>query len=182
METTNFRFLDLAAELRVRIYKYHIQSEYPGIFVSIKQPQPAIAAVSRLLRNECLPIFYSTCTFHVATIWRTHPFDYDAGTWAEVIGEEHCKCLERLRCNIKSSDRHFCRKIDHSHWVEFPAHSAVEDKEILVDGSCWNSEQVQSIKRAVIGSTKSLECADDMPKVKFLAEDLYAELFFLAAE
>ena len=58
----NFRFeklLDLPAELRVVIYGFYFES-----LPQLDEPtQPPLAKVSRLIRQESLPIFFGTCTF-----------------------------------------------------------------------------------------------------------------------
>ena len=53
-------FTQLPAELRARIYKYYFED----LEDSLHAPkQPPLTRVSRLLREETLPLFYSTCTF-----------------------------------------------------------------------------------------------------------------------
>ena len=55
------RFLDLPPELRTHIYTLHFLS-----FEILDSPAPPpIAQVSRLVRNEALPLFYRVCTFEV---------------------------------------------------------------------------------------------------------------------
>ena len=57
--TTFHHFLDLPAELRSHVYAHYFSS-----LPRLEQPvQPPISRVSRLVRQESLPIFYSTCTF-----------------------------------------------------------------------------------------------------------------------
>lgn len=57
-----FRFEDLPAELRVRVYELHLKSldTNTGHFLA---PAP-ITQVSKLVRQESMPIFYQQCTFH----------------------------------------------------------------------------------------------------------------------
>lgn len=60
-DQTFVRFMDLPPELRVHIYELSFKSfgrlDYPA--------QPPITQVSRLLREESLPVFYKTCTFMI---------------------------------------------------------------------------------------------------------------------
>ena len=53
------RLMDLPAELRVRIYSLY----YKGFSRAITPREPPLAQVSRQVRTEALPLFYSTCIF-----------------------------------------------------------------------------------------------------------------------
>ncbi|KAK3722723.1 hypothetical protein LTR37_002294 [Vermiconidia calcicola] len=56
------RFMDLPAELRSRIYDYYTAS-FPQV---LRMPtQPPLARVSRQMRQEVLPVFYSRQTFTI---------------------------------------------------------------------------------------------------------------------
>lgn len=63
--STQFRFLDLPAELRNRIYKLTFSQEFvvQTKCAATTKNCPAIAEVSRQIRHEALPLFYSTTTF-----------------------------------------------------------------------------------------------------------------------
>ena len=65
------RFLDLAPELRNRIYEFAIEDLNPTKQSRVSPATPAISRVNRQLRNETLPFFFrNTCITIV--IW--HPF------------------------------------------------------------------------------------------------------------
>lgn len=64
MELASHRFCDLPAELRVRIYD--IQVAHFTEETLQNRIDPPVTRVSRLLRAESLPVFYSTCTFRIA--------------------------------------------------------------------------------------------------------------------
>jgi hypothetical protein len=53
------RFMELPPELRVHVYTLHFES-FPILWYP---EQPPISRVSRILRQESLPVFYQTCTF-----------------------------------------------------------------------------------------------------------------------
>ncbi|PPJ51341.1 hypothetical protein CBER1_08616 [Cercospora berteroae] len=58
-------FLDLPPELRVLIYGFYMSS----FDSTLQSPtQPPLTKVSRLIRQESLPIFYNTCTFGLALV------------------------------------------------------------------------------------------------------------------
>lgn len=58
-DATFSRFVELPPELRVRIYEYHFHT-----FGSVDTPaQPPVTLVSRLLREEALPLFYEIGRF-----------------------------------------------------------------------------------------------------------------------
>ena len=57
------RFLDLPAELRLRIYEFHFHSFETDV-KALPAPFPIpITEVSSQLRSESLPLYYSICTF-----------------------------------------------------------------------------------------------------------------------
>jgi len=58
------RFSDLPAELRVRIYEFHI-ADFADTTLYFPV-QPPITWASKLARAEALPVFYNTCTFAIA--------------------------------------------------------------------------------------------------------------------
>ena len=61
------RLMDLPPELRLLIYTLYFKS-----LPDLEEPtQPPISRVCRLVRQESLPLFFSTCTFIISTInWR----------------------------------------------------------------------------------------------------------------
>ncbi|KXT05677.1 hypothetical protein AC578_5649 [Pseudocercospora eumusae] len=62
-ETKPFRFLDLPAELRNRIYSYAFCGESTPRYSLSKFQYPPIALVCKQLRSESLPILFSECHF-----------------------------------------------------------------------------------------------------------------------
>ena len=62
-DETRFRFLDLPPELRVQIYTHYFKS-FVGTRANI-QTQPPITGACQLVRQESLPVFYSTCKFRL---------------------------------------------------------------------------------------------------------------------
>ncbi|KAK5138325.1 hypothetical protein LTR08_003386 [Meristemomyces frigidus] len=58
------RFNDLSAELRVRVYSFHMAG-VPQMLLS--PTQPPIARTCKLVRSESLPVFYSECNFAMIT-------------------------------------------------------------------------------------------------------------------
>lgn len=63
---TRFRFLDLPAELRNRVYGYLIDSEHNNVICPRKRCQTQYSAVTKAsmqLRKESLPIMYARSTF-----------------------------------------------------------------------------------------------------------------------
>ncbi|KAK3722724.1 hypothetical protein LTR37_002295 [Vermiconidia calcicola] len=59
------RFLDLPAELRKRVYELYVEA-FPKV---LQTPiQPPLACVSRLLRQEVLPVFYNLRTFTITLV------------------------------------------------------------------------------------------------------------------
>jgi len=59
--TTKFRFLDLLPELRIRIYALAISTNGPRCMTKA----PTLALVSKQVRAEVLPVFFSECTFAI---------------------------------------------------------------------------------------------------------------------
>lgn len=57
------RFSELPAELRVHVYQFYVAEFTP--FPFDKTRDPPLTHTSRMLRNECLPIFYRSCTFRI---------------------------------------------------------------------------------------------------------------------
>ncbi|KAK5127361.1 hypothetical protein LTR85_006700 [Meristemomyces frigidus] len=56
------RFMKLPAELRNQIYGYHLADFRKPIYAP---SQPPLSTTCRLIRQEFLPLFYSTCIFEV---------------------------------------------------------------------------------------------------------------------
>lgn len=54
-------FFDILPELRIRVYKYAMETDQPRNLQNLKTP--TLAAVSKQVRAECLPVFFSECTF-----------------------------------------------------------------------------------------------------------------------
>lgn len=65
------RFLDLAPELRNRIYEFAIEDLNPTKQSRVSPMTPAISRVNRQLRMETLPLFFRETCFTIV-IW--HPF------------------------------------------------------------------------------------------------------------
>lgn len=62
---TFHQFLELPAELRMRVYQLY----YADISVPLTSPvEPPVTRASRQFRSEALPIFYATCTFAVHVV------------------------------------------------------------------------------------------------------------------
>lgn len=61
-------FLDLPAELRLRIYEIHLQDVASNVSASVHQPP--VTLVSRSLRSESLPVFYAGTCLKVASAFR----------------------------------------------------------------------------------------------------------------
>ncbi|KAK3702019.1 hypothetical protein LTR37_015133 [Vermiconidia calcicola] len=59
------RFVDLPAELRKRVYELYVEA-LPEVLET--PTQPPLARVSRLLRQEVLPVFYSLRTFAIRLV------------------------------------------------------------------------------------------------------------------
>lgn len=62
-EIKSFRFLDLPAELRNRIYSYTFCGEPTPKYSLAKFQYPPIALVCKQTRSESLPILFSECHF-----------------------------------------------------------------------------------------------------------------------
>ncbi|KXT16465.1 hypothetical protein AC579_1781 [Pseudocercospora musae] len=62
-QTKSFRFLDLPAELRNRIYSYAFCGEPTPKYSLAKFQFPPIALVCKQMRSESLPILFSECHF-----------------------------------------------------------------------------------------------------------------------
>ncbi|KAK4543985.1 hypothetical protein LTR36_004759 [Oleoguttula mirabilis] len=62
-----FRFLDLPPELRNRVYTFHLATAANDgkIYDLTSLKEPAIAAVSQLVRQESLPIFFTEAAFEL---------------------------------------------------------------------------------------------------------------------
>lgn len=56
-----FRFMDLLPELRLRIYGFAMTTEEPRDLTDIKAP--TLAMVSKQVRAEAFPVFFSDCVF-----------------------------------------------------------------------------------------------------------------------
>lgn len=63
-------FEDLPAELRVHIYEFHLQDLKADRIIPT---QPPITKVSRLLREESLPLFYKICKFQASFVYGSLP-------------------------------------------------------------------------------------------------------------
>ena len=67
--TKPFRLMDLPIELRLQIYGHALQREGRMYLDSLKAP--ALSAVSKQVRDECLPVFLSSNSF--TTFLSRHP-------------------------------------------------------------------------------------------------------------
>lgn len=84
-ESTFAYFADLPSELRVRIYTLHF-----GELPTLEQPaQPPITKTSKLLRQESLPLFYSTCTFilHAEKAAADEKYEYNDLSYTRKYGK-----------------------------------------------------------------------------------------------
>lgn len=116
-EATFYRFLDLPAELRVSVLEYHISSLDT---VPSRASQPPVCLASRQLRLEALPIFYSTCTFHIEMreLFRTEEWAgtgpersdkrlprivYDPPTFLRRVSGSDLALIKRIRLTMKSN-------------------------------------------------------------------------------
>ena len=104
-QATFQHFMDPPPELRVRTYTIYFNNLPP-----LEQPaQPPISKVSRLVRQESLPLFYSSCTFMLnvdkaeadadenfdITFYGT-TFNEIKGEFFRNISEEHLRMIEKL--------------------------------------------------------------------------------------
>lgn len=96
--------LGLPPEIREQIYDLVVlKSRDPCITMlpnhsshksEVSACQPALSVTNRQLREEVLPIFYSTNLFLAEVSWRE---DLDtAKRWLQSIGDRNAKCLRRL--------------------------------------------------------------------------------------
>ena len=90
-ENTGFeRLLDLPPELRVLIYGLHFDS-----MPELREPvQPPLSKVSRLLRQESLPIFYSTCTFKLSDLFS--PVPANKGNFFDALNEGYLRTIHNV--------------------------------------------------------------------------------------
>lgn len=90
-ETSFARFLQLPPELRVMIYEHHIDSlsTVPSV-----HSQPALTRISRLVRQESLPLFYARSTFEATLDVWTHPNDEGFTTHLDQSTEDMLRNIE----------------------------------------------------------------------------------------
>lgn len=60
---TRLTFFEILPELRIRIYAYAMYTDKPRDMYGLRAP--VLAAVCKQMRAECLPVFFSQCTFGV---------------------------------------------------------------------------------------------------------------------
>ena len=98
-------FTRLPAEVRNRIYQYY----FADFKQSLQAPkQPPVALVSSLLRNETLPLFYSTCTFDFnlcvdkkgAHGWKDLKMSPDTLMWLHSTGKDNLAEIGHVRIRV----------------------------------------------------------------------------------
>ena len=84
------RLLDLPPELRVLIYGFYFDS-----LPKLREPvQPPLSQVSRLLRQESLPVFYSTCTFKLSDLF--NPIPANKGNFFDALNEGYLRTIRNV--------------------------------------------------------------------------------------
>lgn len=96
--STSFRFLDLPAELRNRIYGFYL-AECGTVVIKPYEKKttgyPPITKVSRQTRSEVLPLFYASATFELSYTSKAPPLALHAQQWvSSTVGDK----LKQLRC------------------------------------------------------------------------------------
>lgn len=119
------RFLDLPAELRVRIYEYHLEEMMLQTDSIVHQPPICLA--SRQLRAETLSIFYAESCVKINTELRYVSIYCEIFHLLKVqnalndrIKDDHFKLIPRVHIELKSHldcDRTF-------HWIVCPRSSS----------------------------------------------------------
>ncbi|KAK3112658.1 hypothetical protein LTR53_010828 [Teratosphaeriaceae sp. CCFEE 6253] len=108
-------FLDLPYELRERIYfDCLVQAEH----ISLQEDTavPAIARVSRVVREESLNVYYSNSTFVISTHWAAAETPQLLRDSLRNLGHHHVERIRRLRlelkgyCRFQGRPRNYCQQ------------------------------------------------------------------------
>lgn len=123
--TFSFRFTDLPPELRVRIYDYCLSTNTYVAIAPLRRPDPSqakrpsqyppLVSVSRLIRSEALPLFYSRCTFLLdfEASWRLPlrirvnqekvvNIGEHTRAWARCLSTKHLRHLRNLQLRFRA--------------------------------------------------------------------------------
>ena len=102
--TSQFRFLDLPAELRNRIYNL-VLADSDRVTITLKTKHttgyPAITKISRQIRSEVLPIFYCATTFELLFHSTSPGIAGVAQQWARNVVRDWLKQLRNLSVSIR---------------------------------------------------------------------------------
>ena len=95
------RFVELPPELRVRVYEYYVAA-FPA---RISNPtQPPVTRANRLLREECLPIFYTNARFAITMtgVGGRSRFNEDALNFMACLTAADCSLIRKLSFELSS--------------------------------------------------------------------------------
>lgn len=152
-EHVTFRFLDLPPELRVHVYTYHLQSlsTMKGHFPT----QPPITTVSKLLRQESLPLFYQNCTFQVD--FDSVECDAEATRYFDIADQVHSRAI---------------RKISAVYYDGYSTHALRFKLEVGLDGTLGDVPQVELVP-SLRGAKSSLGPHDARAAVEYGLREIY---------
>ena len=144
--TTQFRFLDLPAELRNRIYSL-VLTDCDRVTITPETKRttgyPAITKISRQVRNEVLSVFYSSATFELVFHNKYPNVPKAAQNWARIVGSDWLRQVRNLSVNIpvredrvapygtKQQEIRFTLKPEESLQVHYPEKLTKESKALL---------------------------------------------------
>ncbi|KAK3713502.1 hypothetical protein LTR37_008460 [Vermiconidia calcicola] len=107
---STFPLLDLPVELWTRIVKMAVVQDLPIHDLTVGMSgrldlqdhvqQPAITKSCRVVRNECLPVFYSHNLFAFSDEFELHGLR----EWLEAIGRANYQKIEKLSLNSPEND------------------------------------------------------------------------------
>lgn len=165
----HFRFLDLPAELRNRIYDYtlgprkllYLYDRDPHS-IGMHKKRLRLAQTSRQIRLEFLPVLYSQTTFGLRAFSGTSYYTWDG--LLNTIGEDATSSLRHLEVTTwRSSSR---RSSDWGHYRKYMlAFTNAETPVVWVSEGCRTCDSKKPGLAAVEAVAKSVRRSDGVPQI-----------------